>query len=191
MERELILTGVGGQGIQLAAQVLARAAVLEDRHVLMLGTYGGNMRGGSTDCALIVGDAPIASPPILSRTGSAIAMHHRFWEPVRAKLRPQALVLVNAGVFDAELDRSRHRVLEVPAREIAAQIGSPLAASLVLVGFYAGATGLVGADALVEAMRASLPAYRQQHAAQNEKAIRAGFAAAPPGAAPAWSGAAH
>jgi 2-oxoglutarate ferredoxin oxidoreductase subunit gamma len=188
VERELILTGVGGQGIQLAAQVIARAAVLEDRHVLMLGTYGGNMRGGSTDCTLIVGDAPIASPPILSLTSSAIAMHHRFWEPVRAKLRPQALVFLNAGVFDAEIDRTQHRVFEVPAREIAAEMGAPLAASMVLAGFYAGATGLVGAEALVAAMRESLPGYRQQHAPQNEKALRAGFAAAPQGAAPAWSG---
>jgi len=189
MERELILTGVGGQGIQLAAQVLARAAVLEDRHVLMLGTYGGNMRGGNTDCTLIVGDGPIASPPIVSQTGSAIAMHHRFWEPVRAKLRPHALVLVNAGVFDAEIDRREHRVFDVPAREIAAEVGSPLAASMVLVGFYAGVTALLRVDALVESMRQSLPSYRQQHAAQNEKALRAGFAAAPYGAAPAWSGA--
>ncbi len=188
MERELILTGVGGQGIQLAAQVLARAAVLEDRHVLMLGTYGGNMRGGNTDCTLIVADVPITSPPIVSRTSSAIAMHHRFWEPVRAKLRPQALVLVNAGVFDAEIDRAEHRVFEVPAREIAAQVGSPLAGSMVLVGFYAGVTALVGVDALVESMRQSLPGYRQQHAGQNEKALRAGFAAAPHGAAPAWRG---
>jgi len=189
MERELILTGVGGQGIQLAAQVLARAAVLEDRQVLMLGTYGGNMRGGNTDCTLIVGDGPIASPPIVHQTGSAIAMHHRFWEPVRAKLRPQALVLVNAGVFDAEIDRREHRVFDVPAREISAEVGSPLAASMVLVGFYAGVTALVGVDALVESMRQSLPSYRQQHAAQNEKALRAGFAAAPYGAVPAWSGA--
>ena len=188
MERELILTGVGGQGIQLAAQVLARAAVLEDRHVLMLGTYGGNMRGGNTDCTLIVGDAPIASPPIVSRAGAAIVMHHRFWEPVRAKLRTQALVFLNAGVFDAEIDRAEHRVFDVPAREIAAQVGSPLTASMVLVGFYAGATALVGIDALVESMRESLPGYRQQHAGQNEKALRAGFAAAPHGAAPAWRG---
>jgi Pyruvate/2-oxoacid:ferredoxin oxidoreductase gamma subunit len=187
MERELILTGVGGQGIQLAAQVLARAAVLEDRHVLMLGTYGGNMRGGNTDCTLILGDTPIASPPIVSRTGSAIAMHHRFWEPVRAKLRPRALVLVNAGVFDAEIDRTAHRVFDVAAGPIASEIGSALAASLVLVGFYAGVTALVGVDALVEAMRESLPPYRQQHAALNEKALRAGFAASPHGTVPAWA----
>ena len=35
MERELLITGIGGQGVQLAAQVLARAATLEgrERHV--------------------------------------------------------------------------------------------------------------------------------------------------------------
>jgi Pyruvate/2-oxoacid:ferredoxin oxidoreductase gamma subunit len=33
VERELLLTGIGGQGIQLAAQVLARAAIAEERSV--------------------------------------------------------------------------------------------------------------------------------------------------------------
>jgi Pyruvate/2-oxoacid:ferredoxin oxidoreductase gamma subunit len=31
MERELLLTGIGGQGVQLAAQVLARAAIADGR----------------------------------------------------------------------------------------------------------------------------------------------------------------
>jgi 2-oxoglutarate ferredoxin oxidoreductase subunit gamma len=186
MERDLILSGVGGQGVQLAAQVLARAAVLEDRHVMLLGSYGGSMRGGSTSCSLVVGDAPITAPPILSRTGSAIAMHHRFWEPVRAKLRPGALVLVNAPVFEGEVGGESVRVLRVPAGEIAGQTGSPLAASLVLVGCFAGVTRLVGIEALVEAMRDSLPPYRRQHAAGNEQALRAGFARAPRDAKGVW-----
>ena len=97
-------------------------------------------------------------------------------------------LLAQSSRLDAEIDRREHRVFDVPAREIATEAGSPLAASMVLVGFYAGVTALVGIDALVESMRQSLPGYRQQHAAQNEKALRAGFAAAPHGAAPAWSG---
>jgi Pyruvate/2-oxoacid:ferredoxin oxidoreductase gamma subunit len=126
-----------------------------------------------------VGDAPIASPPILSRAGSAIALHHRFWEPVRAKLRRGALVLVNAPVFDAEVGGDSLRVLRLPAGEIAAAAGAPQAASLVLVAVYAAVTGMVGIESLVEAMRESLPPYRRQHAAGNEQALRAGFASAP------------
>jgi len=41
MERELMLTGIGGQGVQLAAQVIARAATLEGRSVMFFGVYGG------------------------------------------------------------------------------------------------------------------------------------------------------
>jgi Pyruvate/2-oxoacid:ferredoxin oxidoreductase gamma subunit len=181
-----MITGVGGQGVQLAAQVLARAAVLEGRHVMMLGLYGGTMRGGNTDSTIVVADAPIESPPIVSRTGSAIAMHHEFWEPLRARLRPRAVVLINAGLFEGEVDCAALRVTEVPATRIASELGIALAGSLVMVGAYAGITQLVGIDSLVLAMEQSLPPYRRQHAPANTVALRAGFDAVPRATAPAW-----
>ena len=63
MEREIFLTGIGGQGVQLAARILALAATREGRYVMSLGTYGGTMRGGNTDSTVVVADEPIASPP--------------------------------------------------------------------------------------------------------------------------------
>ena len=187
MEREILLTGIGGQGVQLAAHVLARGAAREDRHVMLLGIFGGTMRGGPTDSTLVVGDAPIVAPPIVSRSWSALAMHHAFWEPVRRKLRPGAVVVLNASLFQGEVDRHEQRVFDVPATRIAADLGSPLGAALVLAGAYARVTDLVGIESLVEAMRDCLPPYRQQHLETNEKALRAGFVALPAGAAPAWT----
>ena len=187
MEREIAITGVGGQGIQLGAQVLARAATLEDRHVLMFGIYGGAMRGGSTESTLVVGDEPISAPPIVSHVWSAVAMHHEYWESVGSKLRPGGLVLVNSTLFEGRLDREAQRVIDVPATELAAGVGSPLSAAMVLIGAYAAVTGLVGFDSLIRAMEQSLPPYRRQHVQSNAKALRAGFDAAPQGAAPAWS----
>jgi 2-oxoglutarate ferredoxin oxidoreductase subunit gamma len=186
MERELILTGVGGQGVQLAAQVLAKAAVLEGRCVMLLGTYGGTMRGGNTDSTLVVADAPVGAPPIVSRVWGVIAMHHQFWGPARAKLRPGSVVVVNHPVFAAELDRSAHRVFEVPATGLATDLGHPMSAAMVLVAAAARITGLVGLEALVAGMRDSVPPYRRQHLEANEKALRAGFVSASPGLAPAW-----
>ncbi len=188
MEREVLLTGIGGQGVQLAAHVLARAAVREGRFVLLLGTYGGTMRGGNTDSTLVVADRPVSSPPIVSSAWSAIVVHHSFWEPTRARLAPGAVLVVNESLFEGDLDRTSLRVFDVPATRIANEVGSPLAASLVLVGAYASLTALVGLESLVEAMRHSLPAYRRQHAEGNEKALRAGFEAVPAAAAPAWQG---
>jgi Pyruvate/2-oxoacid:ferredoxin oxidoreductase gamma subunit len=188
VERELLLTGIGGQGVQLGAQVLARAAVHEGRHVLLLGVYGGTMRGGTTDATLVFGDAPIESPPIVSRSWSALAMHPAHFEPVRRKLLPDAVVVLNASLFEAEMDRASHRFFEVAATRIATELGAPLAASLVLVAAYAGLTGVVGIDALVEAMQGSVPAYRRQHLETNERALRAGYASVPRNAAPAFAG---
>ena len=187
MEREILLTGIGGQGVQLAAQVIARAAIREGRHVMSLGTYGGSMRGGNTDSTLILGAEPISSPPIVAKSWAGIGAHPRYWGAVCVKLRSGGVAVWNADLFGAEGDAGEARALPLKATAIASELGAAQAAALVLVGALAGATGLVGLDALVAAMEESLPPYRREHAPKNAAALRAGFEAAPRGFAPAWS----
>lgn len=187
MEHEIMMTGIGGQGIQLAAQILARAAVVEGREVMTLGTYGGSMRGGNTDSTLVVADRPIQSPPIVSKVGTALAMHHAFFAPIEKKLRPGALVVVNSTIFETKVDASDIRPYDVPATQIATDLDSPMAASLALVGAYANLTGLVTLDALIVAMKESVPSYRRQFVETNEKVLAAGFTSVPANLAPAWS----
>jgi 2-oxoglutarate ferredoxin oxidoreductase subunit gamma len=182
VERELLITGIGGQGVQLAAQVLARAATIEQREVMFFGIYGGMMRGGNTDSTVVVADEPIVAPPVVSHTWSAIAMHDQFWAPIGTKLRPNALVLVNDATFGADVPGA-HRVR---ATEVAAEVDAPLAGSLVILGAYAAITAIVSLPSLVEAMRASIPSYRTQHIAANERAIQAGWELLPAGKVPAW-----
>jgi Pyruvate/2-oxoacid:ferredoxin oxidoreductase gamma subunit len=176
LERELLVTGIGGQGVQLAAQVLARGATLEGSHVMLFGVYSGAMRGMNTDATVVIGDGPLMSPPLISHTWSAIGMHDKFWAPVARNLLDDALVLVNDATFETELDESRYRVLRVPATDLADELGNPLGGSMVMAGAYAAKSGLVGLDALLDGMRASIPPYRQQHIASNETAIRTGHA---------------
>jgi 2-oxoglutarate ferredoxin oxidoreductase subunit gamma len=176
LERELLVTGIGGQGVQLAAQVLARGATIEGSHVMLFGVYAGAMRGMNTDATVVIGDGPLRSPPLVSHTWSAIGMHDKFWAPVARKLRDGALVLVNDATFETGIDRDRYRVVRVPATDLADDLGNPLGGSMVMAGAYAALSGLVGLDALLDGMRASIPPYRQQHIAANETAIRAGHA---------------
>src|SRR5436305_3550928 len=99
-ERELLLTGIGGQGVQLAAQVLARAAVIEGRDVMLFGVYGGVMRGGNSDATLVVADGPVQAPPIISHAWSALALHPRYWDALAPRLVDGAVVLVNSSLFE-------------------------------------------------------------------------------------------
>jgi Pyruvate/2-oxoacid:ferredoxin oxidoreductase gamma subunit len=190
VERELLLTGIGGQGIQLAAQVLARAAITEGRQVQMFGSYGGMMRGGNTEATVVIADGAIEAPPTVADTWSAIFMHHDFSEPTRAKLRPGSLVLVNnsifTGVFEGAFDTDTYRVVELAATDIAVDLGNIMTASMVMLGAYVAATDMVSLDSVEAAIAASLPAYRSQHVARNVDAVKAGFDVAPRALVPAW-----
>jgi 2-oxoglutarate ferredoxin oxidoreductase subunit gamma len=187
MERELLLTGIGGQGIQLAAQVLARAAIAEGRQVQMFGSYGGMMRGGNTEATLVVADGAIEAPPTVADTWSAIFMHHDFSEPTRAKLRAGSLVLVNTTVFEGSFDADEYRVVELAATDLAVDLGNIMTASMVMLGAYVAATDIVRLDTVDAAIAASLPAYRSQHIERNVAAVHAGFDVAPRALSPAWA----
>ncbi|HXY92317.1 MAG TPA: 2-oxoacid:acceptor oxidoreductase family protein [Acidimicrobiia bacterium] len=187
MERELLLTGIGGQGIQLAANVVARAALAEGREVQLFGSYGGMMRGGNTEATLVVADGAVQAPPTVGSAWSAIVMHHDYSEPTLARLRSDSVVMVNSTVFERGLDRDAYLVVDVPATDLAVGLGNIMAASMVMVGAFSAVTGFSGIDALVDAVPAALPPYRARHVALNQDALRAGFGAAPDVRVAAWS----
>lgn len=175
-ERELLLTGIGGQGVQLCAQVIARAAVIEQKHVMLFGVYAGAMRGMNTDATVVIGDGPLLSPPLISHASSAIAMHDKFWPPLARKLRPGALVLLNGSTFETPLVDTDFQVVRVPATDQAAELGHSMGGSMFMAGAYASVAEVVGLDALVGGMRESIPSYRTQHIEANLGVLEAGYA---------------
>ncbi|HEV2685254.1 MAG TPA: 2-oxoacid:acceptor oxidoreductase family protein [Actinomycetota bacterium] len=186
MERELLLTGIGGQGVQLAARVIATAAIAEGRSVQLFGSYGGMMRGGNTDATIVVSDGPVESPPTVGHAWSAIVMHDQFAPPILAKLTPNSIVVINTDVCSSTAASSRSVTVPVKANEIADGIGNRLTASMVLVGAYAASTGLVALPSLEAAIAESLPSYRQKTVDVNVAAVRAGYAQAPRDLVGAW-----
>lgn len=174
-ERELVLSGIGGQGIQLAAQVVARAAIAEGKQVQLFGSYGGMMRGGNTEATVVVGDGPIEAPPTVGTTWSAILMHHDYVEPTLARLRPGTIVLRNTTVYEGDVDVEGIELVDVPATGLAVGVGNIMTASMVMTGAYARCTGLVGLASLETAVAESLPSYRTKHVELNVTALRAGW----------------
>lgn len=181
-----MLTGIGGQGIQLTAKTLATAAVAEDRHVMLLGHYAGAMRGGQTDASIVIGDEPLRTLPIVQEAWAGVVMHDAYWQSTKERIRPGGVVVVNSSLVD-DIDRPDCTIVEVPANEIATEIGADMSAGYVLVSAFAAVTSLVSVDAMVAAMRELVPPYRTQHLESNEQAIRAGFDRAPIAELSAWS----
>lgn len=178
MEQEVLVVGIGGQGIQLVGKTLALAATNAGLHAMLGADYGGEMRGGTSRASVVVGDAPLRALPILPAAGAAIVMHDKFDGPVPERLRPGGLLVLNSSIVDPDaVDATAHRVVALPVTEMARELGAPQAAGLVILGAFARLTGIVEHDALVEAMTDLLPPYRKQHAESNARALAAGAAA--------------
>jgi 2-oxoglutarate ferredoxin oxidoreductase subunit gamma len=54
MHQEVIIAGMGGQGVMLIGQLLAHAAVLEEKNVVWFPAYGPETRGGTAECTVIL-----------------------------------------------------------------------------------------------------------------------------------------
>ncbi|HEY1739296.1 MAG TPA: 2-oxoacid:acceptor oxidoreductase family protein, partial [Acidimicrobiia bacterium] len=179
MERELLMSGIGGQGVQLAAEVLARAAITDGLDVQLFGSYGGMMRGGNTEATVVLADGPIEAPPTVASAWSGIAMHPEYAHTVVPRVRPGGVLFVNTTVFDTVPAPVDVRVVPLAATALAADTGNAMTASIVMIGAYAAITALVSLDALVGAIEQALPPYRAQHIALNQRAVRTGYDAAP------------
>jgi 2-oxoglutarate ferredoxin oxidoreductase subunit gamma len=180
MEREAILIGIGGQGVQLAANVLARGAMLEGRQVSVISVYGGEMRGGKTVTTVVFGDGPIESPPLVSRAWSAVELHPRYWTEAADKISDKGFVLYNQDLCGAEHEGKSYRKIPLAATQLAKELGSDALAAMVLAAAYAKLTGVVGLESAKQAMRELVPPYRKQRIAENERALDAGFGAIEP-----------
>lgn len=178
MQKEVVLTGIGGQGVQLAAKTLAMAATAEGRQVMMSSHYGGEMRGGQTEASVVVADGKLRPVPILESAWSAYVMHDRYWPGVLSRLRPGGVAVVNQTVT-GDLAADGIEVIGIPAGDIAVRLGAPMGAGFVLLGAYAAITQMAALESLISAMKELVPPYRTQHVAMNEAALRAGADAAP------------
>jgi len=173
MEREILFTGIGGQGIQLMAKVLADAVARTGGYAMLFGVYHGAMRGSPSDSTLVVSDAPIEAPPIVPACWSVVAMHPQSLDPLLPKLRPDGLFFADETLVDAPPPPGAKRIA-VPATRIAERDGNRLGAGMVMLGAFVGCTKLVALDEVVAAMRAALPAHRAKMADANASLLDAG-----------------
>ncbi|MDP2871323.1 MAG: 2-oxoacid:acceptor oxidoreductase family protein [Bacillota bacterium] len=170
---ELVLAGFGGQGILAMGQLLAYAGMLEEKHVSWLPSYGAEMRGGTANCTVVISDEPVASP-VSSRPSIVVAMNDPSLDRFEPTVRPGGLLLINTSLCGRQARRQDVRVLEVPATGIADELGEGRVANMVMLGALLGATGLVGAQSVLESLAKVLPPRRHGLIPLNQRALLRG-----------------
>jgi indolepyruvate ferredoxin oxidoreductase beta subunit len=150
--KSIVLVGVGGQGILLASEILAQAAMLEGYDVKTNEVHGMAQRGGSVMAQIRYGKE--VKSPLVSRNGAHILGSLEKVEALRFSdyIRPDGLAVVSTQAImpvtvssggarypeDAEaealLRRAFARLVYIDAARVAADLGDIRAANIVILG---------------------------------------------------------
>jgi indolepyruvate ferredoxin oxidoreductase, beta subunit len=188
----ILLSGVGGQGIITASKVIAEAALLSGIAIKKSEIHGMSQRGGSVESHVrISSDGAVYSPTIPAGEVDVL-LAFEILEALRAVplTRPNAAIFaddrrivpssVTSGAFEypadpvADLRASGRRVAIVPSFEIALALGEQRAANLVMLGAASGLLTEVDPAAWTEAIRHSV---RPKLVGLNLAAFQAGIKA--------------
>ncbi len=157
MQRDVIMAGFGGQGILLIGKMLAYAGMHEGMEVSWLPSYGPEMRGGTANCTVVISDKPVGSPVIRSPR-AVLAMNLPSLEKFEPDIREGGLLLINSSLINRGAERDDLTVVEIPANEVASELGNPRGANMVALGAYLGATDAVPIDSVIEVIRETFAA---------------------------------
>jgi len=145
--------GFGGQGIILSSVILGAAAVTKaGLFAVQTQSYGSEARGGECQAEVIVGKEAIDSP-VADQSDLLIAMSQSAFERYIGRLRSGGTLIYDPELVDNGSGRTDIQVIVVPATQIAAEIGTKLAANMVILGFLQQATGMFTENDLLGAIR--------------------------------------
>lgn len=174
MHHEIIFSGFGGQGALFAGQVLAFAAMGEGRYVTWIPSYGPEMRGGTAHCTVIVSDEEIGSP-LVRRPSAAVVLNIPSMDRYEPLVETDGVLVVNSSLINHPPGRTDIRVLQIPANDLAFEIGETKLANVVLLGVLIGATGVVELESVDAVLEEHLPEKRRHLLEPNKTALRRGF----------------
>jgi 2-oxoacid:acceptor oxidoreductase gamma subunit (pyruvate/2-ketoisovalerate family) len=162
---ELRIHGRGGQGAQVACQILAQAFFRAGRYVQAFAAYGGERRGAPVTAFLRVDRVPIRVRCDIERPHHALVLDATMFAeaPIAATVRDGGVLVANTARPLSVRPPPAGRLVTVDAAAIAQACGLGSIVSTAVVGAFAGATGLLPLDALVSAVEGGSPTKKREN----------------------------
>ncbi len=146
MKKDIIISGVGGQGILTIAALLDTSALLSNLNVKQSEIHGMSQRGGAVQSHVRISDRPIYSDLIpFGRADMLLSIEPMELFRYLPYMAPDAVVVTDINPFvnipdypdEAELRRAiesfpRHVIVD--ARDLAKKTGNIRASNIVLLG---------------------------------------------------------
>lgn len=170
----IILAGFGGQGILFLGKVLAEVGMRSGLNVSWIPSYGPEMRGGTANCTVVISENPIASP-LVTIPDTVIAMNRPSVAKFNTHIKAGGMLMYNSSLIERQEFRDDIRLVEIPASEIADELGSPRVANLVMAGAYSKFSKLITFADIEKFLPQIIPPKKKEMYEVNLNALRKGY----------------
>ena len=169
-----VFSGFGGQGIVMMGYLLATAGMLEDKNVTCLPSYGAEVRGGTANCTVVISTEEIASP-VASEPEYAVLMNNPSLIRFQNQVQSGGTILLNSSMIEARPIRGDLQVYEVPASDLAKQLGQDKVTNMVMLGALLKKSGIVSVETLVHVLRDAFSSRNPGIVKLNKSALTLGY----------------
>ena len=158
MKQQVRFAGYGGQGVILAAVILAEACGLyENKEVAQTQSYGPEARGGAARADVVISDTAITYPRITEPDIVVLLS-----PPAATKYLPTDCSDKKVFIDSTMVDLSEANIPElfsIPATQLAEnEVGNKICANIVMLGAVAGASKIVDIESLKKSLIEHVPA---------------------------------
>jgi 2-oxoglutarate ferredoxin oxidoreductase subunit gamma len=167
---EARISGLGGQGVVLAGQILGRAAVYDGKNVVQTQSYGAEARGSIAKSEVIISDDKIGFP-IVRRCDILVAMNQEALDRDLKDLKEDGVLIVDS-TYVKKIPETKAKIFKIPATEHAEKtFGDKIYANMLMLGALTKATNIVSEKAMKKAIQ---DAVMKNIADINEEAYKKG-----------------
>lgn len=147
---EIRISGLGGQGVVIAGQILGRAAVYSGKNAVQTQSYGAEARGSAAKSEVIVSDSKIGFP-MVRKCDVLVAMNQEALDRNIQDLKENSTLIIDNSVAK-NVPEIKARIVKVPATQTAeTEFGEKLYANMIILGVLATITKIVDRESMMKA----------------------------------------
>ncbi len=135
MKKELLFSGIGGQGVITLGETLCDAAIKAGYNVTFVPFYGQEKRGGRTMCNIVISDG--IESPIISEADIMLIFDERSLGDYQDLMSPEGELVINSSMVSIEPSAQCKIVKKLPFNDIAVEVGNAKTANVVAMGYIA------------------------------------------------------
>lgn len=175
MEKTIIMTGIGGQGVKLAGEILCYASCnVAGMNATNYALYGREKRGGQSDCFVAISDREITAP-VFAQADYVVAFTTETPTTPADKLNSNSVLFMNTNKEVSAETYGAEKFVVFDADKMAAEVNNPKGANMIILGIVVGYTEILPADIVLETILKKLGARHPEFNELNERAFRYGL----------------